>query len=555
MADSVHTGMLVPEGPSAAAAAAPSPAYEGVSNPPNGGEVSSIEPPPQENGGVTITMLSPSGTSGEVPIANVGAAKQSGFKVAVQMKSPDGQNGYVPADSVHDAAAKGFKMVPMDVPDAAKASYWDALTNPVGSGGAQQGIVGGIQQIGGQAIKALAQPVLHPMDTAEGLYNTVRHPIQTAQGIGQQVQADYQQGGIPLAAENLAGQALGAYEGGRIAAPVANAALNALPASAGRVVLLGKTPEAAYESAMKPGTTISQADRASMVRTGLQNAIPVSKAGVEKLSDLIDDLNDKVRNEIAQDPNRPIDPQSVATHADAARARFATQVNAQPDLNAIEASRQQFLAEQGAKPGRPAIQPQPTGILDAQGRPVMNRGIPATPPQPAPPMGAADAQAMKQGTYRVLKGKYGEQGSASVEAQKSLARGLKEEIATQFPEISGLNAAESKLLDLQPVLERAVNRISNHQIIGIGTPVAGAAATAVTGSTTLGKVAMVAKAVLDNPNIKSRLAIAVSKGGKIPYAQALARVQSYATSLGSISSVGQESSLDGNPNQPIPAQQ
>jgi hypothetical protein len=179
----------------------------------------------------------------------------------------------------------------------------------------------------------------------------------------------------------------------------------------------------------------------------------------------------------------------------------------------------------------------------------MDAGTPAKPPQPAPPMGAAAAQRMKQGTYQVLKGKYGEQGSAAVEAQKALARGLKEEIANQFPEISGLNAAESKLLNLQPVLERAVNRISNHQIIGIGTPVAGAATSAVTGSTTLGKVAMVAKAVLDNPNVKSRLAIAVSKGGKIPYAAALARVQSYATSLGSISSVGQESSTGDNPSQ------
>jgi hypothetical protein len=500
-------------------------------------------------------MLSPDGHTGDVPITNVSAAKQAGFKVAVQMTSPDGKNGYIPAESVPDAAAKGFKMVPLEVPDAAKASYWDALTNPVGSGGRDQGVLGGALQVGGQAVKAMVQPVIHPLDTLEGLYNTVRHPIDTAKAIGQQVQNDYQQGGVPLAAENLTGQALGAYEGGRIAAPVAKAAMNAVPNVAGRAVLLGKTPEAAYESAMKPGTTISQADRASMVQTGLQNAIPVSKAGVEKLGDLIDDLNDKIKGTIAQDPTRTIDPNAVATRIQPTLDRFGNQVVAQPDLNAIEATRQQFLAERGARPGVPAIPPQPTGILDAYGRSVMNGGTPAVPPTPAPPMNAIDAQAMKQGTYGVLKGKYGEQGSATVEAQKALARGLKEEIATQFPEISNLNAAEGKLLDLQPVLERAVNRISNHQIIGIGTPVAGAAATAVTGSTTLGKVAMVAKAVLDNPNIKSRLAIAVSKGGKIPYAQALARVQSYATSLGSFSSVGQENSTGDTPNQSAQPQQ
>ena len=222
-----------------------------------------------------------------------------------------------------------------------------------------------------------------------------------------------------------------------------------------------------------------------------------------------------------------IDPQAVANRANSVVPKFASQVNAGGDLDAIQASRQQFLREQGARP--------PAGGIG--------------PDSPAPPMNAADAQAMKQGTYRVLSGKYGEQGSATVEAQKALARGLKEEIATQFPEISNLNQAEGKLLDLQPVLERAVNRISNHQVIGIGTPVAGAAATAVTGSTGIGKVAMVAKAVLDNPMVKSRLAIAVSKGGGIPYAQALARVQSYATSLGSAASVGRENSSADTPNQ------
>ena len=458
----------------------------------------------------TVTMLAPDGSSGEVPIANVGAAQAKGFKVAITMKAPDGSTGYIPADRVHDAAANGFKMVPMNVPDAAKASYWDALTDPIGSGGREQGPVGAALQEGGQAIKTMAQPWLHPLDTLAGAYNAVRHPINTAQAAVQQVRNDYQKGGLALAGENLVGQTIGAVEGGRIVAPVAQAAMNAAPASVGRAVLLGKTPEAAYESALKPSTTLSPGERAAAVQTGLQNAIPVSKAGVEKLGDLIDDLNQKVKDEIAADPNRPIDPNAVATRADIAKQKFANQVNATGDLNAIEASRQQFLAEQGA-----------------------------TPTSPAPPMGAAKAQAMKQGTYRVLAGKYGEQGSASVEAQKALARGLKEEISNQFPELNNLNAAESKLLDLQPLLERAVNRISNHQLIGIGTPVAGAATEAVTGSTTLGKVAMVAKAVLDNPNVKSRLAIAVSRGGKISYSQALARVQSYLASLGSFSSAAQ----------------
>jgi hypothetical protein len=174
-------------------------------------------------------------------------------------------------------------------------------------------------------------------------------------------------------------------------------------------------------------------------------------------------------------------------------------------------------------------------------------------------MNAADAQAMKQGTYGVLKGKFGEQGSAAVEAQKALARGLKEEIASQFPEINNLNAAESKLLDLQPILERAVSRISNHQIIGIGTPVTGAAAKAVTGSGSAAVVASALKAVLDNPTVKSRIAIAVSKSSKVPIGQAMARVQAYSSALavpaaGLASRDAQAYSSADNPSQPTTPQ-
>jgi hypothetical protein len=385
-----------------------------------------------------------------------------------------------------------------------------------------------------------------------GSLGVIAHPIDAVQGALQSMDMSPQAAQRAAANDPGIAATIGGIVGGaalgEAARPILAPAMSATMRGARRAVLLGKTPEAAYEGALKPSTTLPQADRSAIVKTGLQNEIPVSKAGLEKLGDRIETLNQAIKDEIGADPTRPIDPNTVATRSADARAKFAKQVNAQPDLNAIEASRQQFLDEQGAKPGTPAT---PTGLVDAQGKPIMR---PAQPPTPAPPMNALDAQEMKQGTYRVLKGKFGEQGSASVEAQKSLARGLKEEIATQFPEISKLNATESQLLDLQPILERAVNRISNHQIIGIGTPVAGAAAKAVTGSGAAGAVASVLKAVLDNPSVKSRLAIAVSKGAKIPYSQAAARVGAYSTSLAAIAGGSQGYSSADNPNPPATPQ-
>lgn len=273
--------------------------------------------------------------------------------------------------------------------------------------------------------------------------------------------------------------------------------------TAGRVALMGRTPAGAYESALKPSTTLSPEERASVVQTGLSEGIPVSTTGVKNLSALIDDLNDQIKETIASDPDRPINPAKAAQNVAGTRTKFQTQVNPKADLEAIDASKQEFLDQFRSKPGG--------AVRD---------------------LTADEAQAMKQGTYRVLGGKYGEQGSASVEAQKALARGLKEELVVQFPELKDLNAREGSALDLKPVLERAVARGANHQMFGLGTPVVAGAAKALTGSSTVATVAGVLKAVLDDPVVKSRLAIAMSRRG-VPYQQALARVASYQEQLGS----------------------
>jgi hypothetical protein len=279
--------------------------YEGTSSPPDNGDVRSVLTPPQETGRnkyeTTITMLSPDGMSGEIPMSNVESAKKAGFKIAVTMKSPDGSTGYIPTESVHDAVAKGFKMVPMDVPEAAKPSYWDALTNPVGSGGREQGVVGGALQIGGQAIKALVQPVAHPLDTIEGAYNAVRHPIDTATGMVNQVKSDYQQGGVPLAAENLAGQTIGAVEGGRIAAPVARAAVDTAknignPVTAVKNVFAGP-PEVQMTKALQPGKNNVN------FSADLKTALPQMKSAEAQLGNPIEGFDDAVQANVLAKKN------------------------------------------------------------------------------------------------------------------------------------------------------------------------------------------------------------------------------------------------------------
>ena len=69
-------------------------------------------------------------------------------------------------------------------------------------------------------------------------------------------------------------------------------------------------------------------------------------------------------------------------------------------------------------------------------------------------MPVSQAQQLKQGIYQMLKKKYGELGSDSIEAQKALARGLKEEIEKVVPEVVSKNARASELWNALNVAER-----------------------------------------------------------------------------------------------------
>lgn len=66
----------------------------------------------------TVPMFAPDGTTGDIPVANVAAAKSSGFKQAYTMYSPDGKPGYIPEDRVSDAMKAGFKQAGPDATTA-----------------------------------------------------------------------------------------------------------------------------------------------------------------------------------------------------------------------------------------------------------------------------------------------------------------------------------------------------------------------------------------------------------------------------------------------------
>lgn len=188
------------------------------------------------------------------------------------------------------------------------------------------------------------------------------------------------------------------------------------------------------QSAIKP--TIKQlktGEAQTAIDTLLQYGISPNAKGVEKLRGMIDDIDTQIADKVANSSATIYKSKVVNRLADVRKA-FGSQVSPTADLNAIQGVADDFLSH---------------------------------PNYPGASIPVQAAQEMKQGTYKVLSKKYGQLGGAETEAQKGLARGLKEEIANAIPEISGLNAQESKLITTLGVAERRALMDLNKNPVGL----------------------------------------------------------------------------------------
>lgn len=271
-------------------------------------------------------------------------------------------------------------------------------------------------------------------------------------------------------------------KGGSLAAELGQGAANTLA-------------ERLYESALKPGprtNTLPEVSR--MVKTGLREGVSLSGRGGRKLNRTVGELNNEIKAVIdaGNAAGVTISPAKAAQAVNAVAAKFKMQATPRSDLAAIGGAKKEFLTEH-SRPIR-----LPSGQTIRQEIPIP----------------ASKAQAIKQGTYQRLGEKaYGEVGTARVEAEKGIARGLKDELAQAFPEIKDLNLREGDLLDLKPELEAALNRGRNRELFGIGTPIFGGAVGTATSSAPAGFAAGALRSLLDRPGVKSRLAIALSRIG------------------------------------------
>jgi len=126
-----------------------------------------------------------------------------------------------------------------------------------------------------------------------------------------------------------------------------------------------------------------------------------------------------------------------------------------------------------------------------------------------------EAQEMKKTLYALNRKHYGELRNAQVEAHKAIARGLKEELVKQNPELAGLNKNAAELINLETILEKSLNRVGNYDIIRLGDTIM-AGVGGVVGGYPGAASAGFFKRILEAPRVKVALGKALARAKKKP---------------------------------------
>lgn len=236
---------------------------------------------------------------------------------------------------------------------------------------------------------------------------------------------------------------------------VTNVLAQAIPAfaTAGRFIgspttsVAERPAEMLMQSAVKP----TQVDRASgaagkAIGTMLREDISPTTSGMDKAANLARSLDQQVESAIAASPET-VSLNAVGQRLQEPAKRALTQVNPNQDIEAVKSVWNEFknspLVRQAASQGAVQGTPNVPAVQGAQAAQDVQLPVQL-------------AHALKKGTYQSLGGKsYGEIGSSSTEAQKALARGLREEVGNAVPQSLELLKREASLMNVKDV---ATNR-------------------------------------------------------------------------------------------------
>ena len=237
-----------------------------------------------------------------------------------------------------------------------------------------------------------------------------------------------------------------------------------------------------YESAAKWSTTLSPQERAAITETALKNQIPLSYEGLGKVQSKLGELGDKMDTLIANATNQNIKipaTKVLESLKDVKKTSGGFKIEAAQDIKEINNIEQQFKTYL-----------------------KQNKITSVTPQQ---------LQDFKADAYkRIDYGRAPEKPSiAKEEAYKSMAGSAKKSLESFMPELKAINTEYGALRELQPNLQRAVGRIENRDLMGLGATAKTGAGGALGGIP--GALVGFGQSLLDSPKIKGKVALELYK--------------------------------------------
>ena len=265
-----------------------------------------------------------------------------------------------------------------------------------------------------------------------------------------------------------------------LAAQVAGGLAPSLPRMGRSIITNLVSPnveEKMLQKANKFSTALSGEERSSRLNTQLNEGIKTTPQGLEKSKNTIRGINQEIQDHIN------------GLNSD------GVMINTQDTLQPVR----ELMAQVGQKNALP---------LEAQTQ--IGKVIDEFESSHPTEISIRQAQDFKQSLNKELDDFYKAANSSpdkttylanqwTNKAKARLADGLRSAITSEYPEISGLNAREGALIQLNKSLERSVNRIANRDPLRLKTIVAFLAS----------PKHAVAEILLNNPNLKSSLAVAL----------------------------------------------
>lgn len=264
-------------------------------------------------------------------------------------------------------------------------------------------------------------------------------------GIGRLITA-----GVGAAAGEGARQAIKGEDINLPAMATQGAVQGALPQAVGEVgPALKNAGVRLMQSALKPTDALVKSragvgirSKSDVAKAVLDEGRSVSRGGLEKAQTALDATDDAAQAALQAGAGRgvTVDPFKVTAAIDRTGGQFGKQINAAPDVQAVQQVRDAFASN-------PHVSDPIGGMA---------------------PMPASLAHEFATTTGRNLKGKFGRLGGATVEAEKAGREAITSQLRQQIPELETLWAQEARQITARDALDSAVGRTANRDPIGLG---------------------------------------------------------------------------------------